>query len=122
MCPDDFIVGTVWETKVPYIISDKRRVASRSWLIHPAPHEKPKIRRACRPQRSTPCRPSYSSTLSPLSTDELESLHAELHQLRQKTLERAKKAGDDLETVEESLLQAKDEVKDRLGAQTIYGS
>ncbi|KIJ07671.1 hypothetical protein PAXINDRAFT_120846 [Paxillus involutus ATCC 200175] len=33
--------------------------------------------------------------------DELESLHSELNLLRQKSLERAKKAGEDLRTIEQ---------------------
>jgi len=36
-------------------------------------------------------------------TDELELLHAELRHLQQRTLERAKKAGEDLKTIEDSM-------------------
>ncbi|THG97497.1 hypothetical protein EW026_g4517 [Hermanssonia centrifuga] len=45
------------------------------------------------------------------STEELEALQAELKQLRQRTLERAKKAGDDLKTIEESMRRLKEREK-----------
>lgn len=48
--------------------------------------------------------------------DELEALHSELQLLRQKTLERAKKAGDDLKTIEESMRRAKEKVKGKARA------
>ncbi|KAJ8508168.1 hypothetical protein ONZ45_g9528 [Pleurotus djamor] len=44
-------------------------------------------------------------------TDELETLHSELLQLKQKTLERAKKAGEDLKTIEESFRRMKEREK-----------
>ena len=44
-------------------------------------------------------------------TDELKVLHEELKVLRQKCLERAKKAGEDLRTIEESMKQMKDREK-----------
>ncbi|KAF8437558.1 histone acetyltransferases subunit 3-domain-containing protein [Boletus edulis BED1] len=50
------------------------------------------------------------------SIDELESLHSELKLLRQKTLERAKKAGDDLKTIEESMRRAREKVKGKAKA------
>ncbi|KAF8129244.1 hypothetical protein EV363DRAFT_1338245 [Boletus edulis] len=45
------------------------------------------------------------------SLDELESLHAELESLRQKTLERAHKAGEVLDMIEASMRRAKKAVK-----------
>ncbi|KAH0830167.1 histone acetyltransferases subunit 3-domain-containing protein [Lanmaoa asiatica] len=48
--------------------------------------------------------------------DELDILHSELQLLRQKTLERAKKAGDDLKTIEESMRRAKEKVKGKAKA------
>ena len=48
--------------------------------------------------------------------DELELLHSELQLLRQKTLERAKKAGDDLKTIEESMRRAKEKAKGKAKA------
>lgn len=48
--------------------------------------------------------------------DELDLLHSELQLLRQKTLERAKKAGDDLKTIEESMRRAKEKVKGKAKA------
>lgn len=44
-------------------------------------------------------------------TDELEALHAELNALKQKTLERARKAGNDLKTIEESMRRLKEKEK-----------
>ncbi|KAL0947717.1 hypothetical protein HGRIS_013802 [Hohenbuehelia grisea] len=44
-------------------------------------------------------------------TDELEALHAELLELRKKTLERAKKAGEDLKTIEESYRRMREREK-----------
>lgn len=48
--------------------------------------------------------------------DELDLLHSELQLLRQKTLERAKKAGDDLKTIEESMRRAKEKAKGKAKA------
>ncbi|KIK96681.1 hypothetical protein PAXRUDRAFT_825704 [Paxillus rubicundulus Ve08.2h10] len=48
--------------------------------------------------------------------DELESLHSELKLLRQKSLERAKKAGEDLKTIEESMKRAKEKIKGKAKA------
>ncbi|KAG8217119.1 histone acetyltransferases subunit 3-domain-containing protein [Butyriboletus roseoflavus] len=48
--------------------------------------------------------------------DELEFLHSELKLLRQKTLERAKKAGDDLKTIEEFMRRAKEKAKGKAKA------
>lgn len=44
-------------------------------------------------------------------TEELEALHAELTELRQHTLERAKKADEDLRTIEESMRKLKEKEK-----------
>jgi transcriptional adapter 3 len=44
-------------------------------------------------------------------TEELEALQADLNELRQLTLERAKKAGDDLRTIEESMRKLKEKEK-----------
>lgn len=44
-------------------------------------------------------------------TEELQQLHTELLLLKQKTLERAKKAGDDLRTIEESFRRLKEKEK-----------
>lgn len=44
-------------------------------------------------------------------TDELEALQAELNSLKQKTLERARKAGNDLKTIEESMRRLKEKEK-----------
>lgn len=49
-------------------------------------------------------------------TDELESLHAELKNLKQKTMERAKKAGEDLKTIEESMRRMKEREKGKAKA------
>lgn len=49
-------------------------------------------------------------------TDELESLHAELKILKQKTLERAKKAGEDLRIIEESMRRIKEKEKGKARA------
>jgi hypothetical protein len=48
--------------------------------------------------------------------DELDSLHSELQLLRQKSLERAKKASDDLKTIEESMRRAKEKAKGKAKA------
>ncbi|TFK31973.1 histone acetyltransferases subunit 3-domain-containing protein [Crucibulum laeve] len=45
------------------------------------------------------------------STEELDQLHAELKLRKQKTLERAKKAGEDLKTIEESMRRMKEKEK-----------
>ncbi|KAJ7765763.1 histone acetyltransferases subunit 3-domain-containing protein [Mycena metata] len=45
------------------------------------------------------------------ATEELEALHEELKQLKAKTLERAKKAGEDLKTIEESMRRMKEREK-----------
>jgi hypothetical protein len=45
------------------------------------------------------------------ATEELEALHEELKQLKLKTLERAKKAGEDLKTIEESMRRMKEREK-----------
>ncbi|KAJ7491039.1 histone acetyltransferases subunit 3-domain-containing protein [Mycena latifolia] len=45
------------------------------------------------------------------ATEELESLHEELKQLKLKTLERARKAGEDLKTIEESMRRMKEREK-----------
>lgn len=45
------------------------------------------------------------------ATEELESLHEELKQLKLKTLQRAKKAGEDLKTIEESMRRMKEREK-----------
>jgi transcriptional adapter 3 len=44
-------------------------------------------------------------------TEELKILHDELKILRQKSAERAKKAGDDLRTIEESMKRMKEKEK-----------
>lgn len=49
-------------------------------------------------------------------TDELESLHAELKLLRERTLERAKKAGEDLKIIEESMRRMKEKEKGKAKA------
>ncbi|KAH9914454.1 histone acetyltransferases subunit 3-domain-containing protein [Fomitopsis serialis] len=49
-------------------------------------------------------------------TDELEGLHAELKLLRQRTLERAKKAGEDLKIIEESMRRLKEKEKGKAKA------
>ncbi|KII89418.1 hypothetical protein PLICRDRAFT_41071 [Plicaturopsis crispa FD-325 SS-3] len=49
-------------------------------------------------------------------TDELESLHTELQNLKQRSLERAKKAGDDLRTIEESMKRMKEKEKGKAKA------
>lgn len=49
-------------------------------------------------------------------TDELESLHVELKHLRQRTFERAKKAGEDLKTIEESIRRMKEREKGKARA------
>ncbi|KAH8990055.1 histone acetyltransferases subunit 3-domain-containing protein [Lactarius hatsudake] len=49
-------------------------------------------------------------------TEELESLQADLIELRQQTLERAKKAGDDLRTIEESIKKLKERGKGKAKA------
>ncbi|KAL4244167.1 NGG1 family protein [Abortiporus biennis] len=49
-------------------------------------------------------------------TEELEALHAELKMLREKTLERARKAGDDLRAIEESMRRMKEKEKGKAKA------
>lgn len=49
-------------------------------------------------------------------TGELESLHAELKLLRERTLERAKKAGEDLKMIEESMRRMKEKEKGKAKA------
>ena len=44
-------------------------------------------------------------------TEELEALQVDLRELRRLTLERAKKAGDDLRTIEESMRSLKEKEK-----------
>ena len=48
--------------------------------------------------------------------DELDSLYSELQNLRERTLERAKKAVDDLKTIEESFRRAKEKAKGKVKA------
>ncbi|KAG2348311.1 hypothetical protein BDR05DRAFT_875071 [Suillus weaverae] len=55
-----------------------------------------------------------SETVPP--TDELEKLQAELKILRQKSLERAKRAGEDLKTIEESMRRIKEREKGKAKA------
>ncbi|OBZ75066.1 Chromatin-remodeling complexes subunit ngg1 [Grifola frondosa] len=49
-------------------------------------------------------------------TEELEFLHAELKTLRQRTLEKAKKAGDDIITIEESMRRIREKEKGKAKA------
>lgn len=49
-------------------------------------------------------------------TEELELLHAELRTMKQKTLERAKKAGEDLKTIEASFRRMKEREKGKAKA------
>ncbi|KAI0062017.1 hypothetical protein BV25DRAFT_685672 [Artomyces pyxidatus] len=49
-------------------------------------------------------------------THELEALHLELKELRQRSLERAKKAGEDLRTIEESMRRLKEKEKGKAKA------
>lgn len=49
-------------------------------------------------------------------TGDLESLHAELKLLRERTLERAKKAGEDLKIIEESMRRMKEKEKGKAKA------
>ncbi|KAI0333155.1 hypothetical protein GY45DRAFT_1245565 [Cubamyces sp. BRFM 1775] len=49
-------------------------------------------------------------------TDELEQLHAELTALKQKSLERARKAGDDMRAIEESMRRLKEKEKSKAKA------
>ena len=49
-------------------------------------------------------------------TDELEQLHAELTALKQKSLERARKAGDDMRAIEESMRRLKEKEKTKVKA------
>ncbi|KAG1865380.1 histone acetyltransferases subunit 3-domain-containing protein [Suillus subluteus] len=65
------------------------------------------------PTRS-PLFKSPSETVPP--TDELETLQAELRFLRQKSLERAKRAGEDLRTIEESMRRIKEREKGKAKA------
>ena len=55
-----------------------------------------------------------SETVPP--TEDLEALHAELKVLRERTLERAKKAGDDIRTIEESMRRMKEKEKGKAKA------
>ncbi|KAI6017534.1 histone acetyltransferases subunit 3-domain-containing protein [Pisolithus microcarpus] len=55
-----------------------------------------------------------SDTVPP--TDDLDALHNELKLLRQKSMERAKKAGEDLKTLEESMRRMKEKVKGKAKA------
>lgn len=55
-----------------------------------------------------------SETVPP--TDELEVLQAELRLLREKSCERAKKAGEDLKTIEESMRRIKERKKGKAKA------
>ncbi|KAF5349718.1 hypothetical protein D9756_008959 [Leucocoprinus leucothites] len=50
------------------------------------------------------------------SVDELERIHSELRMLRQRAIDRAKKAGDDLRTIEESMRRMKEKEKGKLKA------
>lgn len=49
-------------------------------------------------------------------TEELDLLHAELTKLKQQSLERAKKAGEDLRTIEESMRRMKEREKGKAKA------
>jgi len=49
-------------------------------------------------------------------TDDLVTLHSELRELRKKSLERAKKADDDLRTIEESMRRLKEKEKGKTKA------
>ncbi|KAI0373190.1 hypothetical protein BV20DRAFT_795922 [Pilatotrama ljubarskyi] len=49
-------------------------------------------------------------------TDELELLHAELTAFKQKSLERAKKAGDDMRAIEESMRRLREKEKSKAKA------
>ena len=51
-------------------------------------------------------------------TEELEALHAELKSLKEKTLERARKAGNDLKAIEESMRRLKEKEKGKARALT----
>lgn len=69
------------------------------------------------PSYTLPSHPLFKSqadTVPPV--DELESLHSELQLLRQKSLERAKKAGDVLKTIEESMRRAREKAKGKAKA------
>ena len=50
------------------------------------------------------------------ATEELQSLHDELLALKQKTLERVKRAGDDIRTLEESMRRLKEKEKGKMKA------
>lgn len=50
------------------------------------------------------------------SVDELERIHSELRLLKQRAIERAKKAGEDLKTIEESMRRMKEKEKGKLKA------
>lgn len=50
------------------------------------------------------------------ATDELEQLHAELTSFKQKSLERAKKASDDMRAIEESMRRLKEKEKGKAKA------
>ncbi|KAG2040278.1 histone acetyltransferases subunit 3-domain-containing protein [Suillus americanus] len=65
-------------------------------------------------QTRSPLFKSPSETVP--STDDLETLQAELRCLRQKSLERAKRAGEDLKTIEESMRRIKEREKGKAKA------
>lgn len=48
------------------------------------------------------------------SVDELERIHSELKLLKQRAIDRAKKAGEDLKTIEESMRRMKEKEKGKL--------
>jgi len=50
------------------------------------------------------------------SVDELERIHSELKMLRQRAIDRAKKAGEDLKNIEESMRRMKEREKGKLKA------
>lgn len=50
------------------------------------------------------------------SVDELERIHSELKSLRQRAIERAKKAGEDLRIIDESMRRMKEKEKGKLKA------
>lgn len=63
------------------------------------------------------CSPLFKSPSETVpSTDDLERLQEELKSLRQKSLERFKKAGDDLKTIEESMRRIKEKEKGKAKA------
>jgi transcriptional adapter 3 len=52
-------------------------------------------------------------------TDELDSLHKELASLKQTTLEKAKKAGEDLRAIEEFMRRMKEKEKGKAKAKAV---